>query len=227
MSTLKVNIFSPSKEHEMLRQLAGKFAEEELEPGALKRDSQEFFDKVLFKKLGDLGLLGITAPEEYGGSAMDATAAVLVHEEIAAVDPGMALAYLAHAMLCVNNISQNCSAEQKAQYLPKLCTGEWIGAMAISEPQAGTDVRALSTTAKKSSDGYVLNGRKMWITNGAQDEHKTPADILFLYANTQNQDNLKPKFPLLLYKMASLDIKSVKNSVTSWACALLLRQSLS
>jgi len=187
MSASKLNIFSVTKEHDMLRKLVRKFAEEELEPGAFERDAKEYFDAALFKKLGNLGLLGITAPEEYGGSAMDATAAVLVHEEIGAVDPGMALAYLAHAMLCVNNISQNASAEQKAQYLPKLCTGEWIGAMAISEPQAGTDVKAISASADISSNGYILNGRKMWITNGAQDEHKTPADVLFLYAKTNKK----------------------------------------
>jgi len=189
MKAPKLNIFAATNEHELLRKLVRKFAEEELEPGAFKRDREEFFDKELFKKLGDLGLLGITAPEEYGGSAMDATAAVIVHEEIAAVDAGMALAYLAHSMLCVNNISLNGSSEQKAFYLPKLCTGEWIGAMAISEPQAGTDVRALSTTATPIPEGYIINGTKLWITNGAQDEQKTPADVLFLYAKIKNQEH--------------------------------------
>jgi isovaleryl-CoA dehydrogenase len=191
MSTPKPNIFSPTKEHAMLRELTRKFAEEELEPGALERDAHEFFDKKLFKKLGDLGLLGLTAPEEYHGSGMDATAAVLVHEELAAVDPGFTLAYLAHSMLCVNNIAQNCNEEQKARYLPKLCSGEWIGAMAMSEPQAGTDVMSLSTSARESADGFVINGRKMWITNGAQDDEKTPADILFLYAKTASEDKKK------------------------------------
>jgi isovaleryl-CoA dehydrogenase len=186
MNIFKPTIFSPTKEHEMLRQLVRKFAEEELEPGAFERDRKEEFDLTLFKKLGDLGLLGITAPEEYGGSAMDAVAAVLAHEELSAVDPGFCLSYLAHSMLCVNNIAHNASDEQKKRYLPQLCSGEHIGAMAISEPHAGTDVKAMSTCALATNNGYVINGRKMWITNGAKD-HKSPADILFLYAKTENK----------------------------------------
>lgn len=115
---------------------------------------------------------------------MDATAAVLVHEELAASDPGFTLAYLAHSMLTVNNIAHNCSHEQKLRYLPNLCSGQWIGAMAMSEPEAGTDVLSMSTSAQKTDHGYVINGRKMWITNGTLDDQGTPADVLFLYAKT-------------------------------------------
>jgi isovaleryl-CoA dehydrogenase len=128
-----------------------------------------------------LGLLGITVEEEFGGSGLDATAAIIVHEELASVDPGFCLAYLAHSMLCVNNIANNGSYEQKKRYLPKLCSGEWIGAMAMSEPGVGTDVLGMSTKAEKTLDGYTINGRKMWITNG------TDCDVLFLYAKTPNK----------------------------------------
>src|SRR5262249_43298924 len=145
-----------------------------LEPGALERDAHERFDAKLFAQLGDLGLLGLTAPEQYGGSGMDAVAAVLAHEELAAVDGGFALAYLAHAVLCVNNIAHNANAAQKARYLPKLCSGEWLGAMAMSEPQVGTDVLGMSTSAQRVADGYVINGQKMWITNGVQADGVSP-----------------------------------------------------
>lgn len=181
-------IFAPTEEHEMLRHYARRFAVDELEPGALSRDATESFDLKLFKKLGDLGFLGLTAPEEYGGSGMDAVAAVLVHEELGAVDPGFCLAFLAHAMLTVNNIATNCNDEQKRRYLPKLCSGEWIGAMAMSEPGIGTDVMSMATSAKKIPEGYIINGRKMWITNGAVDDQGTPADVLFLYAKTSSTE---------------------------------------
>lgn len=187
----KINIFSPSDEHEMLRQSARRFAEKKLAPKAMERDSQEKFDSSLFRELGDLGFLGLTAPVDFGGSGLDASAAVIVHEELSAVDPGFCLAYLAHSMLCVNNLAVNASKEQKEKYLPKLCSGEWIGAMAMSEPQVGTDVLGLSACAQKNDQGFLLNGRKMWITNGAKDEQNNPADVLFLYAKIGGKDTNK------------------------------------
>lgn len=187
MTERKIDIFSPREEHVSLRKTIRKFSEAELEPKALERDRHEQFDRGLFFRLGELGLLGITVPEEYGGSGMDATAAVLVHEEMSAVDPGFTLAYLAHSMLCVNNVAINANHEQKQRYLPKLCSGEWIGAMAMSEPEVGTDVLGMKCRAQKSQDGYVINGRKMWITNGAKDEHNEPADVVFLYAKTGDE----------------------------------------
>jgi isovaleryl-CoA dehydrogenase len=96
---------------------------------------------------------------------MDATAAVLTHEELSSSDPGFCLAYLAHSMLCVNNLAVNGSEDQKKKFLPKLCSGEWVGAMAMSEPSVGTDVLGMSSFAKKESDHYILNGDKMWISN--------------------------------------------------------------
>lgn len=184
-----LNFFSPKEEHKMLRSLTKNFAEKRLMPTAQERDKNEYFDLNLFKEIGQLGLLGICAEEKYGGSNMDAISAVIVHEELSFADPGFCLAYLAHAILCVNNISKNAHEKQKEKYLPKLISGEWLGAMAMSEPGAGTDVLGMKAKALKNDLGYLLNGRKMWITNGAKDENKTPADVVFVYAKTDEQKN--------------------------------------
>ncbi len=179
-----LDLFNPTEEHKMLRQMVRDFVVAEVEPQALEYDRKEQFNKTLFRKLGELGLLGITVDEQYGGSGMDATAACIVHEELSASDPGFALAYLAHSMLCVNSLSVNGSEEQKRKYLPNLCTGEFIGCMALSEPHVGTDVFGMKTTAEKQSDLYNINGQKMWITNGVIDEAGTPADLVWVYAVT-------------------------------------------
>ncbi len=178
------DLFNPTSEHSMLRETVKSFTDAEVEPQAHEFDRKEQFNLPLFRKLGELGLLGITVPEQFGGAGMDAVAATIVHEELSASDPGFALAYLAHSMLCVNNIAVNGSEEQKAKYLPKLSSGEWVGAMAMSEPAVGTDVMGMQTTAVKNGDHYVLNGRKMWITNGTLDENKTPCDLVLVYAKT-------------------------------------------
>lgn len=184
MSFKEYDLLNPTPEHGMLRETVRAFVQQEVEPQAHEFDRKEQFNLPLFRKLGELGLLGLTVPEEYGGAGMDATAAVIVHEELSASDPGFALAYLAHTMLCVNNLAINGSDEQKRKYLPKLSTGEFIGAMAMSEPAIGTDVLGMATTAVKKGDDYVLNGRKMWITNGAIDEKRTPCDLILTYAKT-------------------------------------------
>lgn len=171
-------------EEQMLRQTVRDFARKEVEPQAGQFDSTEQFNVPLFRKLGDLGLLGASVSEQYGGSELSPLAIVLAHEELSASDPGFCLAYLAHTLLCVNNISVNGSESQKARYLPKLCSGEWIGAMAMSEPDAGTDVLGMKTTAQQGEDGYIVNGRKMWITNGTLDDDRTPCDVLFFYAKS-------------------------------------------
>ncbi|MES2855246.1 MAG: acyl-CoA dehydrogenase family protein [Bdellovibrionota bacterium] len=188
----KFDLFNPTPEHGMLRETVRAFVQAEVEPQALEYDRAEKFNLPLFRKLGELGLLGITVPEEYGGSALDATAAVITHEEISASDPGFCLAYLAHAMLFVNNLAVNGNEDQKKNYLPKVCSGEWVGCMAMSEPAIGTDVLGLETTAKKSGDGYVIDGRKMWITNGCIDDNGTPADLVWVYAKT-GEVNGKPQ----------------------------------
>lgn len=187
MSWRSFDLFNPTEEHKMLRETIAAFVSSKVEPQALEYDRKELFNLPLFRELGSLGLLGITVPEQYGGSEMDAVAAVIAHEELSASDPGFCLAYLAHSMLCVNNLAVNGSEAQKKKFLPKLCSGEWVGAMAMSEPAVGTDVMGMETTAIKSNTGYVINGRKMWITNGTLDEQGTPADLVWLYAKTSEK----------------------------------------
>lgn len=191
------DLYNPTEEHRMLRQMVREFVEGEVEPQAAQHDRQERFNVPLFRRLGELGLLGITVPDSFGGSGMDATAAVIAHEEIAASDPGFCLAYLAHAMLCVNNVAVNSTDDQKKRWLPKLCSGEWIGSMSMSEPHVGTDVMGMKTTALKKGDHYVLNGRKMWITNGTIDENRTPSDCTLVYAKT-GEKNGKPAISTFL-----------------------------
>jgi isovaleryl-CoA dehydrogenase len=178
------DLYNPTPELGMLRDTLNSFTKAEVEPQAAASDRQEVFNLSLFKKLAELGVMGITVPENYGGAGMDATAAVIVHEELSSSDPGFCLAYLAHSMLTVNNLAVNGSEEQKQKYLPKLSSGEWIGAMAMSEPAVGTDVLGMQTTAVKKNDKYILNGRKMWITNGTIDEKGTPCDVVLVYAKT-------------------------------------------
>ncbi|MBT4065670.1 MAG: isovaleryl-CoA dehydrogenase [Euryarchaeota archaeon] len=180
-----MDIANPTEEHRMLREMVRDFVTEHVEPQALECDRNEIFNLELLKSLGELGLLGLTASEDYGGVGLDAIATVIVHEELSASDPGFALSFLAHAMLFVNNLEHNGSEEQRARILPKACSGEWIGAMAMSEPDVGTDVLGLSTTAEIRDDGnWVINGRKMWITNGCLDDEGTPADVVLVYAKT-------------------------------------------
>ena len=180
----QIDLFNPSEEHKMLRAAVREFVVREVEPQAHEYDRKELFNLPLFRKLGEMGLHGITISSEYGGSDMDAVSAVIAHEELSWSDPGFCLAYLAHAMLCVNNFAQNGEEAQKKRILPKLCSGEWVGAMAMSEPHVGTDVLGMLTTAVADGDHYILNGRKMWITNGTIDEKGTPADAVLVYAKT-------------------------------------------
>lgn len=182
--TATLNIFNPTEEHKSLREMLRSFVEEEVDPQALHFNRIEEFNLDLYKKLGNLGLLGVTVDPEYGGSGMDAVAAVIAHEELSASDPAFCLSYLAHSMLFVNNLNQNGSHEQKMRFLPKACSGESIGGMGMSEPAAGTDVMSMGTTAVKDTDGgYILNGTKMWITNGTKDGTDT-GDIFLVYART-------------------------------------------
>ena len=184
----KYDLFQPTEEHKLLRQTIISFVKEEVEKQAFQHDREEKFNLNLFKKTGSLGLLGITADPSLGGAGMDAVSAIIVHEELSSSDPGFCLAYLAHAILCVHNISKNAREEQKKRWLPKLCSGEWIGAMAMSEAEAGTDVFGMTSHFSKKNNHYILNGRKMWITNGTQDENKTPADCVLLYAQSNKKE---------------------------------------
>src|SRR5215470_7111188 len=175
--------FNPTPEHVALRQLVREFTEREVEPQAAAADRSETFNLALFRRLGDLGLLGITVPERFGGSGMDAVAAVIAHEELSASDPGFCLAYLAHSMLFANNLQQNGSDEQRERWLPAACSGRSIGGMCMSEPSVGTDVLGLQTSAVRDGDHYLLNGAKMWITNGAISDTEL-GDVFLVYART-------------------------------------------
>ena len=176
-------LFNPSEEHGALREMVRDFAEKELAPQAAEHDKHERFNIGLFRKLGELGLLGITVSPKYGGSGMDATAAVIAHEELAAVDPGFTLAYLAHAMLFVNNLHQNGNDEQKRRLLPRACDGSAVGGMCMSEPDAGTDVLGMKTRAVRDGDEWIIDGAKMWITNGAVSDTEL-GDMFLVYART-------------------------------------------
>merc|ERR1711934_587606 len=177
------DMFNPTEEHKMLRSMVRQFAEEQVDPQAMEHDRAEKFNVDLFRQLGELGLLGVTVDEKYGGSGMDATAATLVHEELSCADPGFTLSYLAHSMLFANNVNVNGNEEQKMKYLPGACDGSLIGGMGMSEPGAGTDVLGLRSSAVRKGDEYILNGSKMWITNGCIDD-STLGDAFLVYART-------------------------------------------
>ncbi|MBC6415751.1 MAG: acyl-CoA dehydrogenase family protein [Bdellovibrionales bacterium] len=181
------SLFDPTPEHKALRAMVCEFAQKELEPQALEYDQKEQFNQKLFQRLGNLGLLGLMLEENLGGSKMDATAMIAVHEELSFSDPGFCLTYLAHSVLCVYNIYRNANEEQKKLWLPALCSGDTLGAMAMSEPNCGTDVLAMESTAVRNKDHYILNGRKMWITNGCLNDNKTPCDFVLVYVKIQNQ----------------------------------------
>ena len=178
-----MKLFNPTEDHLALRQMVRQFTESEVDPQAEEFDRDERFNVALFRKLGELGLLGVTVDEEFGGSGFDATAAVIVHEELSAADPGFCLAYLAHSMLFANNLNINGNDEQRHRILPGCCDGTLIGGMAMSEPGAGTDVLGMKTTAVRDGDDYVLNGAKMWITNGAITDTEL-GDVFLVYARS-------------------------------------------
>lgn len=163
---------------DMLRDQVAAFAADEIAPRAAEIDSTNTFPRDLWPKLGALGLLGITVEEEYGGSALGYLEHCVALEEISRASGSVGLSYGAHSNLCVNQIRRNGNAEQKAAYLPKLVSGEHVGALAMSEAGSGSDVVSMRTRADKKGDRYILNGQKMWITNGPD------AEVLVVYAKT-------------------------------------------
>ena len=165
-------------EEKQLRELCRDFAQNELAPMAEHHDTEESFNIAAFKKMGELGVLGVTADPEYGGAGMGAVAATIVMEEFGKACASSTLSYLAHSILCVNNIQNNASEEQKAKYLPKLITGEWIGCMGMSEPEYGSDAVGIQTKAEEKGDHFILNGAKIWITNAEY------ADVAYVYTRT-------------------------------------------
>ena len=170
---------------EMLREQINHFASKEIAPRAAQIDRDNEFPNDLWKKFGDMGLLGITADEEHGGVAMGYLAHVIAMEEISRASASVGLSYGAHSNLCVNQINRNGTTAQKAQYLPKLISGEHIGALAMSEPNAGSDVVSMKLHARDNGDHYLLNGNKMWITNGPD------ANTYVIYAKTDLQAGAK------------------------------------
>src|SRR6056297_4108958 len=161
-----------------LREMVHRWTQERVKPMAADVDRGNAFPGELWREMGDLGLLGITVPEEYGGSGMTYLAHVVAVEEVARASASVSLSYGAHSNLCVNQIKLNGSAEQKAKHLPKLVSGEHVGALAMSEAGQGSDVVGMKLRAEKRNDRYVLNGSKYWITNGPD------ADVLVVYART-------------------------------------------
>ncbi|MDH0897332.1 MULTISPECIES: isovaleryl-CoA dehydrogenase [unclassified Pseudomonas] len=163
---------------DMLRDSVHQFAQAELAPRAAQIDRDNEFPMDMWRKFGDMGLLGMTVEEEYGGTDMGYLAHVVAMEEISRASASVGLSYGAHSNLCVNQIRKNGTHAQKLKYLPKLCSGEHVGALAMSEPNAGSDVVSMKLRAEKRGDRYVLNGNKMWITNGPD------ANTYVIYAKT-------------------------------------------
>ena len=170
--------FALGDEIEALREAVHRFAQERIAPLAEETDRSNAFPMPLWREMGEMGLLGVTVDEEFGGAGMGYLAHCVVVEEISRASASIGLSYGAHSNLCVNQIYRNGTAEQRQRYLPKLISGEHVGALAMSEPAAGSDVVGMKLRAEKRNDRYILNGNKMWITNGPD------ADTLVVYAKT-------------------------------------------
>jgi isovaleryl-CoA dehydrogenase len=179
--TASFDLQNPTEEHRLLRQMVSDFTRDVVEPQADEHDRLAKLNIPLLKRLGELGLLGITVPAEHGGAGMDALGAVIVHHELAKSDPGFTLAYLAHAMLFVNNFFYAANNEQRERYLPSVISGETIGAMGMTEPSSGTDVLGMRTAARKDGDRFILKGRKALITNAPE------ADLFIVYAKVDER----------------------------------------
>src|SRR5574343_322151 len=177
--------FQLGEDSDALREAVHDFAQTEIAPRAAEIDKNDQFPMDLWRKMGDLGVLGITVGEEYGGAGMGYLAHMVAMEEISRASASVGLSYGAHSNLCVNQIKRNGNDAQRAKYLPKLISGEHVGALAMSEPNAGSDVVSMKLRADKKGDRYVLNGAKMWITNGGD------ADTLVVYAKTDPEAGAK------------------------------------
>ncbi|ESR22998.1 Isovaleryl-CoA dehydrogenase [Lutibaculum baratangense AMV1] len=186
--------FGLDEDVEALRDTVRRFASERIAPRAAEIDATNEFPAGLWRELGELGLLGVNVPEEYGGAGMGYLAHTVALEEISRASASVGLSYGAHSNLCVNQIRLNGTREQRERYLPKLVSGEHVGALAMSESGAGSDVVSMKLRAEKRNDRYVLNGSKMWITNGPD------ADVLVVYARTDPEAGARGITALLIEK---------------------------
>jgi isovaleryl-CoA dehydrogenase len=183
----RFDLYAPTPEHALLAETLRAFVAREVEPQAAEQDRAERFNHGLFRRAGELGLLGVTLPEELGGAGLDATAAVQVCEALSTSDPGFCLAVLAHGILFAQNVNVNGSEEQRRRVLPRAASGEWIGGLCMTEPGVGTDVLAMATRAKRDGGFYVIDGVKTFITNGGVDE-RTLGDCFVVYAATAPEE---------------------------------------
>jgi isovaleryl-CoA dehydrogenase len=173
--------FNFSEHHIMLRESIRNFAAKEIWPIAEEIDAEDKWPDGMWQKLANMGIMGITVAEEYGGAGADLISAIIVLEELSKKSPAIALSWGAHANLCCNNLNHNASPNQKSKYLPPLCTGQHIGALGLTEPNAGSDAVNIQTVAVRKGDHYVVNGTKMFITNGSV------ANTIVLYAKTDKE----------------------------------------
>ncbi|MEH6596518.1 MAG: isovaleryl-CoA dehydrogenase [Colwellia polaris] len=185
ISTFSSMNFNLGETVDMIRTSVNAFARDEIAPRAAQIDIDNEFPMDLWRKFGDLGLLGMTVDEQYGGSGLGYLEHMVAMQEISRASASVGLSYGAMSNLCLNQLNKNGSHEQKEKYLPKLCTGEHIGALAMSEPNAGSDVVSMKLSAKKQGDKYILNGNKMWITNGPD------AHVYIIYAKTDTNAGSK------------------------------------
>jgi isovaleryl-CoA dehydrogenase len=182
MSLATFDLYNPTETHRVLRETVERWSLAHVDPQADAADEEEHFNVPLFRRLAtELGLFGVTVPESDGGLGLDAVAVSIICEELSRFDPGFALSYLAHELLFVNNFYHSSTAEQQRRYLRPVIDGTWIAGMAMSEPNAGTDVLGMSTHARRDGDHYVLNGTKQWITNA------TVGDVFLVYAKLDRE----------------------------------------